>query len=435
MDKIKEQITKCLGALSSIPAVREELKETPEAVTQFEEALSTGVADLCASSSFITPEMIEALVAGEEPVKVKITQTELFIACQDEAMNVSDKEWTESTVKLALASYLSKGGVLEPSEAEGEVLVTIGELFGLDSEDLAFAKESKLNTRSRNNLPEAVFCGPNRSFPVHDKEHAVAALKLIERYTGAGDKSEIRNNILAKAKKFGVNAGESADSLFYTPIFITVVKDGASENYPAANITDKAQAETMLENISALTEKYHLTTENTEALTVFLTDLIENSEFYFTTGESVPLLNNEKELPSPLCLSNEFLLEYFLRHENNKETNTLLAQIVGLVRKEGISLERIEAAGKPYSIFGTTVLQKLLTTPIKADTSENVPNTGAEDGAEKVGTIDNPVVGESADDSGKLETKTVIAESNKPWYQGQFSTRRQNQTKAKNGDK
>jgi hypothetical protein len=38
---------------------------------------------------------------------------------------------------------------------------------------------AKLTTAARNNLPASTFAGPGRSFPIPDKNHAKAALGLI----------------------------------------------------------------------------------------------------------------------------------------------------------------------------------------------------------------------------------------------------------------
>jgi hypothetical protein len=38
---------------------------------------------------------------------------------------------------------------------------------------------AKLKTQARNALPDKAFAGPNRSYPVEDKPHATAALRLL----------------------------------------------------------------------------------------------------------------------------------------------------------------------------------------------------------------------------------------------------------------
>lgn len=45
---------------------------------------------------------------------------------------------------------------------------------------------AKLSTAARNKLPSKSFAGPGRSFPIEDKAHAEAALRLVGRAVKAG---------------------------------------------------------------------------------------------------------------------------------------------------------------------------------------------------------------------------------------------------------
>lgn len=45
---------------------------------------------------------------------------------------------------------------------------------------------AKLNAAARNKLPAKSFAGPGRSFPIEDKAHATAALRLVGRAVKAG---------------------------------------------------------------------------------------------------------------------------------------------------------------------------------------------------------------------------------------------------------
>ena len=53
---------------------------------------------------------------------------------------------------------------------------------------------AKLSAEQRKRLPAKVFAGPNRSFPIPDKNHARAALLLVNRAKGltAAQKERIR---------------------------------------------------------------------------------------------------------------------------------------------------------------------------------------------------------------------------------------------------
>jgi len=62
--------------------------------------------------------------------------------------------------------------------------------------------DKQLNAEQRKKLPETVFCGPNRSFPVLDCVHVTAARRLIDRLEGFSDEVTI-NKIDRKAKALG----------------------------------------------------------------------------------------------------------------------------------------------------------------------------------------------------------------------------------------
>lgn len=58
---------------------------------------------------------------------------------------------------------------------------------------------AKLSTAKRNALPQKVFAGPNRSYPIPDKNHAVAAKSMATRYASPSVKAEVDAKV---AKKF-----------------------------------------------------------------------------------------------------------------------------------------------------------------------------------------------------------------------------------------
>ena len=69
-----------------------------------------------------------------------------------------------------------------------------------EMEELA---DKKLTAAERKKLPDSVFCGPNRTFPVPDCEHYRIALALLRRYKGPGSKAKIRACIQRRGKKLG----------------------------------------------------------------------------------------------------------------------------------------------------------------------------------------------------------------------------------------
>jgi len=69
-------------------------------------------------------------------------------------------------------------------------------------------EDAKLSTKKRKKLPDSVFCGPDRSFPVNDCAHCTAARRLIGRYKGPGSKDKIEACIERKCKALGCDKEE-----------------------------------------------------------------------------------------------------------------------------------------------------------------------------------------------------------------------------------
>ena len=66
---------------------------------------------------------------------------------------------------------------------------------------------AKLSTEARKKLPSSDFLGPNRSFPVPDKAHARAAVRLAPRAEHAGSITpKQESHIVNSAKKMLANA-------------------------------------------------------------------------------------------------------------------------------------------------------------------------------------------------------------------------------------
>ena len=65
---------------------------------------------------------------------------------------------------------------------------------------------AKLTAAQRKKLPAKTFAGPNRSFPIPDKAHAIAAERLVGRAVAAGHITQDQANKIkrmAKAKARG----------------------------------------------------------------------------------------------------------------------------------------------------------------------------------------------------------------------------------------
>lgn len=338
-----------------------------------------------------------------------------MIKCQDEAVAALGGEWNEASASLAVASYLIRGGVLEATEEEGNKPVLFSELYGLDEADPLAATEAKLTTKQRSTLPGGVFCGPNRSFPVPDKVHAVQALRLLGRYKGPGDKEQIKQCILRKAAKFGVGGKESAE-LTYFPIEITVGTDENSKSHYPIEIKSLEDAKEAQDNLETICSIYGLEDGVKAEISKFIVEIVENAEFFFGTEAEIPLLENDKEFTSPINLGSEFLLEYFVRHESKNDSNALLAQLVGLARKEGIGLEKMETAGKAYSMFGSSVLRKLL---VSAPAQQTTEQHDEEPQTEQVPVV--PILDPVVNTTETSVAEETVTQPEEPWYKEAYT--------------
>ena len=69
--------------------------------------------------------------------------------------------------------------------------------------------DAKLSTEARKKLSASTFCGPNKSFPVPDCAHVTAAKRLLGRYKGPGNKTEILACVNRKATALGCNSNKN----------------------------------------------------------------------------------------------------------------------------------------------------------------------------------------------------------------------------------
>jgi hypothetical protein len=102
---------------------------------------------------------------------------------------------------------------VEPrSEGEGEDQEEVSpeELYLIDGE-LPYP-EAKLTAAQRKRLPDSAFCGPNRSFPAHDRPHVLAGLRLLGRAKlSPAQKARVRACLLRKARQMGMKTGQDDD--------------------------------------------------------------------------------------------------------------------------------------------------------------------------------------------------------------------------------
>lgn len=341
--------------------------------------------------------LVNDLHEGNELKDYNISDIEAFTKLQDVATEYIG-EWNQETASFAVSMYLENGGKLNviPLVDEEDTELTLGSLYLLDESDENYNVEAKLSTKSRDALSDSSFCGPNRSFPVHDKAHAVAALRLLGRYKG-GDKEKIRACIHKKAKKYGVGSGESDEIVLYP--FIVESND---QNYvPLLTIRSVEELDNFIENISTFAECYGLTDELKDSF----------AENMSKAGDSFTEL-----LPSSdncvIEMGRENLVHYVLASETNDERIDLVT-LVGLVRKGKLNKEDLKSAFEAYNVFGTSVLRKFLESVPEKPAADELPaeKTEAQVDLNKTETIDiipNPMDEmEETKEEVKKESKSV----------------------------
>ena len=61
---------------------------------------------------------------------------------------------------------------------------------------------AKLTSKERKDLPKSTFAGPDRSYPIPDRNHAIAAKSMAARYASPTVKAEVdakANKVLHKS--------------------------------------------------------------------------------------------------------------------------------------------------------------------------------------------------------------------------------------------
>jgi len=127
-------------------------------------------------------------------------------------------------------SYISKE-VNNVQDEEG-MLVPPSELWYVDVdaevERIYSQVEAKLTAAQRKKLPDSAFCGPNRSFPAHDKAHVLAGLRLLGRAKlSAAQKARVRACLLRKARQLGMDTGKDKEGM--VPVWVVSPQGGFRE--------------------------------------------------------------------------------------------------------------------------------------------------------------------------------------------------------------
>lgn len=141
-------------------------------------------------------------------IEVNVNGVQDFVSCDEESgaatLSLLDDEKT-SIATFFGDTYNKIIGNNPEGKLYAEMMYTL--LDNVDSKDLERigqeVREATLTAEEREQLSSSVFCGPDRSFPVNDCKHYVAALRLLNRYEGTGDKERIKSCIERKGKRMG----------------------------------------------------------------------------------------------------------------------------------------------------------------------------------------------------------------------------------------
>jgi hypothetical protein len=133
---------------------------------------------------------------------------------------VATPEPTETTADVVVDNSATVQDAVQPSIDE-QITVLMDKLlstgltedeseqlyqFQLNEMDQGIVEDAKLSSEKRKKLASSTFCGPNKSFPVPDCAHVVAARRLIGRYKGEGSKDSILACVARKAKALGCDS-------------------------------------------------------------------------------------------------------------------------------------------------------------------------------------------------------------------------------------
>lgn len=101
----------------------------------------------------------------------------------------------------------------ETLDAEDSVQVD-WEFLDLAVQGMLLQEDAQLKKEERDELPDSAFCGPDRSFPVHDCAHVTAAKRLVEKSKYSDSvKEKIIACINKKAESLSCNKDNSENSL------------------------------------------------------------------------------------------------------------------------------------------------------------------------------------------------------------------------------
>lgn len=103
-------------------------------------------------------------------------------------------------IEMAVAEFRAKADVYQGPSRDGTM--DIDDSLPEGTEDINQSEGSKLKTKTRDKLPDSDFAGPNRSFPITDKDHFEAALRDVGRLP-KDQQAAVRRKILEIGRRKG----------------------------------------------------------------------------------------------------------------------------------------------------------------------------------------------------------------------------------------
>jgi hypothetical protein len=150
------------------------------------------------------------LVSGEEKFK-GVDRLEDKVAAIVKEHKDLDKDKLFSLLEKGLEDKAKVQDEVKPEGAEAFFGDSYQDIVGNDSWGTQYAEmlygvedaDSAISAADRAKLPASAFCGPDKSFPVVDAAHYSAAKKMLDGYSGPGDKDRILASIERKGKRHG----------------------------------------------------------------------------------------------------------------------------------------------------------------------------------------------------------------------------------------
>lgn len=161
--------------------------------------------DFKMDKQFIENEVVEEINEDKE-AEILVEEADLMESVEEptkEEQVEHDESFEEDTLDA---------DALDADNSSSDEIVIEWELLDLALQGITSGTDAELTSEARSRLPESVFCGPDRSFPIPDCAHVTAAKRLVGRYKGSeGAKAKIMQCVESKASS--MNCNKSKDYL------------------------------------------------------------------------------------------------------------------------------------------------------------------------------------------------------------------------------